>query len=755
MTLVSFYTRIASLFLFLAIVLPLDAAHLIGGVITYECLGDGDTPNTRKFQLYMRVYRDCAGGGADFDSAPSGAFPATITIYQGDMEIPFKNISLDAPEVVSVDPNDENPCVITPPNVCVQEGVYIFPVVELPIINGSYFISYQRCCRNGTITNINRPGETGVTYSVEISATAQEACNNSPVFNNFPPPIVCVGEPLNFDHTASDVDGDSLVYEFCTPLRGGGINSGSPDAQNGIAPNPDAPPPYAGVGFLFPNFSFQKPLGSEANLNIDPITGLLTGTPTEQGQYVVGICVSEYRDGALLSTVRRDFQFNVAFCEPTVVANLQSDVATRDSFTINSCGSTVVNFINQSTIRSFINEQYWQFFIQDDTVRIDTWDATVDFSEIGNYQGRLILNPNTNCGDTAYIDINIFEKLEVDFDVEIDSCSVKPIKLTNLSSSAADSIQDILWDYGNGIDTSQVSDHEYLYPEAGTFDIQLRIIDSNNCVERATKTINYYPVPENLTLSTNTNFSCVPADIFFENLSTPIAEIYDIEWKFGDGGTSNQLNPVYVYEEAGLYSVDLSITSPIGCQINETFTDFIQIDPSPVADFTYSPDSPSNFNPTVMFSDQSSGAVEWFWQFGDIGSSMRQNPVFTFPDTGAYAVKLLVTHQSGCIDTIAQTIDINPQVSYWLPNAFTPNNDNKNDVFQGKGIYTGMIDFQLEIYNRWGQIVFTTNDPTESWNGQYQNTGKLAMNGVYVYVLQYTTPRGKRIDKKGTMSLIR
>ena len=112
-------------------------------------------------------------------------------------------------------------------------------------------------------------------------------------------------------------------------------------------------------------------------------------------------------------------------------------------------------------------------------------------------------------------------------------------------------------------------------------------------------------------------------------------------------------------------------------------------------------------------------------------------------------------HPSGCPDTIIQIIDVDPVVTYFMPNAFTPNADGQNDVFLGKGILFGMKNFELNIYNRWGEIIFQTNDPLQGWNGQKNNVGAHAQNGVYVYQLNYEDSRGNKVRDNGFATLIR
>ena len=186
----------------------------------YECLGND------RYRVTMVVYRDCqSAGGAQFDSAPNSLL-GTVTVYRDDSNSPYiRTITLPEPEISPVSPEINNPCLIIPPNVCVEKGVYTFDVT-LPNSDFSYQIVYQRCCRNNTITNIRFPGETGATYTIELTPEAQDICNNSIQFNNFPPIVICNQEPLVFEHSAFDPDNDtstSIKYSFCTPYEGGGL----------------------------------------------------------------------------------------------------------------------------------------------------------------------------------------------------------------------------------------------------------------------------------------------------------------------------------------------------------------------------------------------------------------------------------------------------------------------------------------------------------------------------------------------------
>jgi len=733
----------------------LQAKHIVGGTISYVCNGNGN------YTFTMKLYRDCFGQGAPFDSDPAGGsntLTGTVTIYAGNSTVPFKSIDLDAPDVTNIPPNINNPCLLVPPNVCVEEGIYVFSL-NLPVSTSSYHIVYQRCCRNNTISNIVNPEDAGATYYMELTADAQSVCNDSPVFKEFPPIAICTGEPIDFDHSATDPDGDVLVYSLCTPFNGGGNDTFNPTIPSGVAPDPDMPPPYTPVVFNG-SYSFSNPLSANPPLTIDPNTGFLTGVPNASGQYVVGVCVKEFRNGVLLSETRRDFQFNVTICDPTVVADvLENDTVTLQDvqyYVVNACGENAVNFTNQSFQQSYINTFYWNFDINGVTETYSEWSPTVDFPGTGTYYGQLILNPNTPCGDTAYIEVNVFPGISADFNFAYDTCVAGPVAFTDLTVAGAGqgAITSWSWDFGDSEKSPEQNPiHTYQIP--GDFEVQLLVRDSNNCTGLKTKLLRYFPVPQLLVVAPSEYIGCQPAEIFFNNLSEPVNDSYTLNWDFGDGMTGSEISPTHVYEDVGTYTVSLEIISPLGCQTDTTWDNLITVLPSPVADFTYTPSQLSNLVPTAQFTDQSSNAVKWKWTFDNDGISIQQNPSFTFPDTGLQVVQLVVFHVSGCTDTIQKLLDIIPEVRYFLPNAFTPNGDGSNDGFRGNGIMEGARDFSMKIWNRYGELLFETDDPYESWNGRKNNSGDLSAQGVYVVVVTYTGPRGDKHKLRGYATLIK
>lgn len=733
------------------------AKHIIGGEVTYECLEQ--TPTGRKYRITMLIYRDCdpSTGGADFDN------PAYFSIYKGSANVNslFTTRNITNLSVTKIIP-DTPACIRNVPFVCVERGVYSFEII-LPIEQiDSYFIVYQRCCRNNSIVNIYDPESVGATYSVEITPKAQTFCNNSPVFNDFPPIIICKDAPLIFDHAATDVDGDQLVYSFCAPEVGGGPILTSPGYTEceGAQPQPPCAPPFDPVPFIQPQYSPGNPIGGNPQITINPVTGVISGVPNKVGRFVVGVCVDEYRAGIKLSTIKRDFQFNVEDCDPTVTALIDGGdtlvITAPNTYYISACGAKDLYIENKSLDQQFINKFEWRFDLNGVLYTNDSdWSPTIPFPKPSRYFGKLLLNPGEECRDSANIVVDIFPGLNADFSYAYDTCVAGPVTFTDLSTAEA-TITDWKWQFGvpNGVSTDQSPAYTYQVP--GEHPVRLKITDTNKCTDVLTKVIKYLPAPQYIIVKPSSFIGCQPGIITFENLSVPIDSTYDITWNFGDGDSiQNVISPTHIYDTPGLFTVSVAITSPIGCYVTDTFANLIRVVPSPIANFSYSPEIVTNLIRTVTFTDMSTDANRWFWKFDKFETSNQTNPVYTFPDTGLMRILLVVTHPEGCKDSLVKFIDIKPEIRWIMPNAFTPNSDGINDGFFGKGFLDGVTDFNMTIWNRWGELVFETSDPSEQWNGRAQQTGAMSPTGVYVYRVTFTAPRGEKLEYKGFATLVR
>ncbi|HFA51651.1 MAG TPA: PKD domain-containing protein [Bacteroidetes bacterium] len=723
--------------------------HIIGGVISYECLGGG----TYKFT--MKMYRDCNDPtGAGFDQN------AAFTIFKGNASTEDTVVFVSPQSIEPVAP-PPIPCLEIPANLCVEEGIYEFEYTfaDWPSTE-SYHISYQRCCRNVTIVNIQNPDDVGATFTIEILPASQAACNNSPVFNTFPPIIICVDEPLSYDHSAFDSEGDQLVYELCSPLLGGAPpGAGGTDPCMAVAPNPACPPPYDEAVFINPPYTELFPMGGDPVVTIDATTGLLSGRPNVTGQFVFAVCVSEYRNGELMSVIRRDFQFNVASCEAIVSAEVDAlDIELEnDEYFLKICNGLEIQIENKSTDPSTVNELLWEFSSVDTSFSFDTWDLEALFPGAGSYDGVLRLNPDDEiCGDSAILHIDIFPELVAGFSYNYDTCEAGPVAFVDESFiDGTGELTASIWSFGDGAVDSVHANPLHVYAEPQIYPVELEVWDANGCRDTVVNNVVYQPVPALILVRPDDTLSCPPVEITFNNLSSPIDNSYQFFWEFGDGGTSMELSPSHIYTGTGAFDVGLEIVSPIGCVVDTVFSRLINLLDPPVASFDYEPQSPSNLNPEVTFFDASSNAVNWKWFVNGQFTWGQQDFVYTFRDTGLQEVQLIVTHPELCRDTLVRFIDVVPEVTFFLPNAFTPNEDSENEFFLGTGILPGITAYKMEIWDRWGSMIFETNEPKNGWNGQVNNTGKQVQAGVYIVKVNFIGPRGTPHEYKGYATVIR
>jgi len=150
--------------------------------------------------------------------------------------------------------------------------------------------------------------------------------------------------------------------------------------------------------------------------------------------------------------------------------------------------------------------------------------------------------------------------------------------------------------------------------------------------------------------------------------------------------------------------------------------------------------------------DRSLGADSWVWDFGNGFDSELRNPSVTYYDTGRYTVSLLVTNIDGCSDKFYREINVTPEFTLFIPNAFTPNGDGLDDDFLAYG--DGAVSFKMNIYNRWGEVIFTSFDKEFGWNGK-DRSANLIPNGIYLYHIAVTDFNGKAWVYNGEVNFMR
>lgn len=269
------------------------ASHIVGGEIYYDSLGNN------QYRVTIELFRDCQNSATPFDD------PINYTVFYANGSI-FSTFSIPLPSPQILPIIYDDPCVTPPNDICIERAIYI-DTITLPFDISGYYISYQRCCWANNIQNMVNPGDNGITLTTFVPGSdLVNVHNNCARFNEYPPLVLCANNTLDFDHSAFDADGDSLVYSLCSPLLGGSITN--------IIPDPETAAPYSPINWET-GFSSSIPLGPGSNVTIDSQTGMMSFTPSLIGNFAIGVCVQEYRNNVLINEKMRTFGYRVVACQ--------------------------------------------------------------------------------------------------------------------------------------------------------------------------------------------------------------------------------------------------------------------------------------------------------------------------------------------------------------------------------------------------------------------------------------------------------
>ena len=406
---------------------------------------------------------------------------------------------------------------------------------------------------------------------------------------------------------------------------------------------------------------------------------------------------------------------------------------------LTGCAPFAVDFVNLSLGVDFI----WDF--DDGSPISNLFEPSHTFDSAGIYNVMLIAIDSNSCNisDTLFLTITVLnDSISADFDYSgNEDCDSLLATFTSTGTTFPTTTYD--WDFGDGT-SSALQNPIHVYYDPGEYIVTLIVTDPNSCngVDTFTYTINYL-------YEFNTGFAvealgCLPVTATFASNFTD-GDTYT--WIFGDSTTGSGETTTHIYTEPGTYIVML-IT--YNCGIPDTSAQVVIIDGWPVAYFS---DDPTQVivNTVVTFTNLSTNAVAYSWTFSDGGSSIVKNATHIFSALGTYNVCLTATNTNGCSDTYCRDVIVEGAGIVDVPTGFTPDNDGVNDLISVKGF--GIREMNFMIFNRWGEMVFQTNDYNVGWDGTYRNV--LQEMEVYAYYLKGTFMDGNEFEQKGNITLLR
>jgi len=410
---------------------------------------------------------------------------------------------------------------------------------------------------------------------------------------------------------------------------------------------------------------------------------------------------------------------------------------------VSNCYKDSVTFTDLSSVgQGYINNWIWVFG-DGDTAYVQNPQHLYDMAS--NYNVSLVVTSNAGCKGSVTKPIVVYSLPEADFDYSY-NCADNIVSFADQTSSPVNNVNYWHWDFGDG-QINNTQNPQHVFDTQGIHNVTLVAGTSPNCVDTVSKDVTTYDITAEFSYENKCLYDSVP----FVDMTNTYGDAATYLWNFGDGNTSVIHNPRHLYNTDGTYEVSLSVTTASGC--TDTVSKDITVYPVPTAAFTYSAED-MKINVPVVFTDASTGAISWIWDFGDGATANVPNPQHIFTNSGSMNVMLVVANEYNCMDTAYTSLYIEPEAKILppkLPNAFSPNDDGKNDIFYPRGGPFKNIDFA--VYNSWGIKIFHTTKVDEGWDGTYKGVPQPV--GTYVWTIEAETIDGKSYKKTGNVTLIR
>jgi len=450
-----------------------------------------------------------------------------------------------------------------------------------------------------------------------------------------------------------------------------------------------------------------------------------------------------------------NFQVNLSVlsdygCEHQISKNVIVNELPVADFTITDACLNDSNLFQSTSTIGIGNITNWYWTFGDGTTFVGDREGNHTYSSDGTFDVTLIVTSEKGCEGEVTHQAVVFPLPDPSFTFDY-ICEGDNTAFYDNSTIPSGNIIAWNWDFGDGVGAANYNNPNYNYATIGTYSVSLLVLSEKLCKNITTEMISISPLPI-VDIYANEK-ACVGEEIKLVDLSlVDGGYITTWSWDLGDGTNANSQEVSHTYHSAGFYTVSLNVTSNLGCISSKIYPNIINVFTNPIADFLASNQMLTSINPYVELYDKSVGANNWLWDFGNGDISEEQNPIITYLDTGIYIVSLLVSNSDGCSDKFYKKIDVRPEFTLFIPNAFTPNGDGLDDDFMTYGY--GLKSFNMNIFNRWGEIIFSSEDIEMGWKGKDRFDKKIP-NGIYLYHIAITDYNGKPWVYNGEVNLIR
>ena len=442
-------------------------------------------------------------------------------------------------------------------------------------------------------------------------------------------------------------------------------------------------------------------------------------------------------------------------CSDTTIKNVRVEPTPRPSFT-NSPDSTCLgkakfDFTNTTVFNGILS---YNWSLGDGSKATTQNVVQKDYTSAGTYIIKLVATSTAGCKDSVIRLVKVFPIPQANFSIndDLQCLSGNNFVFTENSNTNGATGVTYNWTLTPGGTFTGKNYPNQIFTDTGNYSLKLDVLSDRGCGSSITKTMYVAETPY---ADINFDQDACQGELvnFTSNTIINKGTITAYNWNFGDGSSATVANPSKTYNSSGGFNVSLTVTSSNGCTATSTALP-MTVFAKPVANFTSEYLLSRGMETDWKFVFTGSNASAYDWRFEDGQNSNAGGPLFlTFNDTGNFLVKLIVTSPDFCVDSTSKFIYLKPELLFWLPTSFSPNNDGLNETF-GPNTTFGLSKYNMQIYDRWGGLLFTTNDPAKNWNGT-DASGRPLPEGVYAYAINFRYIDGKLFVYKGSVTIIR
>lgn len=617
------------------------------------------------------------------------------------------SVQADITHVVGYAFTDENGC-----SAQVFNDVYIR---ELPSVYLNASVDY--CENTGDITLIGGFPHNGTYY-----------------VNNIPTPVL---------NTVSNNGAHALTYEFIDDF--GCANSLSETIFVHASPEVTISWPLICVGTAF-----------EAQNNSISQDGAIT---TSFWDFEDGITSTSFQHEAFSFDSAGDKQVSCVFtseygCASAYDTIIHVNTSPVSAFTLeDGCQNELLQFVSQSSVdEGEIVSWVWTF---EGVSYTDNDSISYAFGNWGTLTAGLNVVSDNGCSASLEQYLTILPSPQVTF-THSPACVGGAVDFIGEATLEVGEITTYTWNFGVDSISGLVQNASYAFEMSGVYPIQYTAIGSNGCIGNYALALHVFDNPD-VDFIIEDNTICAGEFVQIIDLSSVSApsELSNWQWYLDDVLVSEHQNPGFFFNELGLYSLRVRVESSNGCWTDSIMTDALQVNPNPTAGFVLREDEVFMSSPKIKIENTSSEDVtNWLYTFGDGSSAGFPEGEYTYSTWGNYTIQQIVSNVFGCTDTSYRTIEVSQELLVYIPNAFTPDGNGNNDLFHPVLHGADILDYEFFIYDRWGKVVFFTNDTTSGWDGSVN--GVFAQDGVYNWTLKLRSVDSPIMDvQQGTVTLLR